>query len=329
MDSSIATLSASISKLAAEAAGKLFHVPSSAGGRSALGFDGRRLLVPAFQAEKSEELEILAPGGSKVGAKVVGFDPALGLAVLELTQALPASAWTAAETMPALASLALSVAYPSEDGPEARLGLVRIAHGSVEGEDSYIQLDGASFPGFSGAAIVGAEGSLAGMIVADRSGNRGWALPAMRAKALVDAIVARGFPSRAWLGLSTLPVDLPESLREAAGGPIGLLVTELAPKGPAQAAGLLPGDILVSAGGTRTEGPRSLRDALATSAEGERITLVILRGGLRMEIVALLAERPESPASDSEGAATRHHHGRHGHHEAGCGSEGCGCSTGR
>ncbi len=328
MDSSFVTLSASISALAAEASGRLFHVPSGAGGRSALGFDGRRLLVAAFQAEKSDELEILAPGGSKVGAKVVGFDPALGLAVLELDQALPASAWKAAATMPALASLALTVAYPSEDGPEARLGLVRIAHGPVDGEDSYIQLDGASFPGFSGAAIVGADGSLVGMIVSDRSGNRGWALPALRAKALIETIAARGFPSRAWLGLSPLPIELPDSLREAAGGPTGLLVTELAPKGPAETGGLLPGDILLSAGGKRTDSPGALREALTEAIAGERIVLVLLRGGLRKEVGVLLAERPEAQEGGSEGAHMHHHHGRHGHHGAGCGSEGCGCSTG-
>ena len=80
------SLSDSISALARSAAARLFHVPSSLGGRTALGFDGKRLLVPAFDAEEGESLEILGPGGEKLSARVAGFDPKLSLAVLELAK---------------------------------------------------------------------------------------------------------------------------------------------------------------------------------------------------------------------------------------------------
>ncbi|MEI6876829.1 MAG: S1C family serine protease, partial [Spirochaetota bacterium] len=218
MESIVQQLSTQTAALAREASRRLFHVPVSTGGRSALSFDGKRILVPAIEAAKGEELRILAPGGKVVLAKVIGFDQAEGFAVLELAEALPGTAWTADQGLPELGSLLLSVAFPSDEGPEARLDLVRIAHGEPSGEDAYIQTDGSPFPGFAGGALVSPTGALAGVIAADRSGNHGWALPAARARALVDAIVNRGFPGKAWLGVSTLPVDLPEALRPLVGG---------------------------------------------------------------------------------------------------------------
>jgi S1-C subfamily serine protease len=211
MDSPLSALSTALAALAAEASRRLFHVPSSTGGRSALSFDGKRLIVPAVEAEKGETVEVFAPGGAKVSTKVIGFDSGAGFAVLELPSALPDSAWKSETAMPALGSVVLAVAYPSDEGPEARLDVVRIAKGEPGGEDAYIQVAGAAFPGFSGGALVSPSGKLAGIIAVDGNSNRGWALPAAKAAALVDLIVAKGFPSQAWLGVSTVSIDPPEA----------------------------------------------------------------------------------------------------------------------
>jgi len=329
MDSSLSGYSTALAALAATAAAKVFHVPSSAGGRSALSFDGKRILVPAIEAEQGEEVPVIGPGGKDLSSKVVGFDPSRGLAVLELGESLPATAWTPASAMPALGSLVLSVAYPSGDGPEARLDLVRIAHGAPSEDDAYVQVDGSSFPGFSGGAIVGTDGSLVGVIAIDRTGNRGWALPALRAKALVDDIVAKGFPSRAWLGISTMPVDIPASLGKAAGSAAsGLLVAALEASGPAAAAGVLPGDILLSVGGTAVGSPGALREAIGKLAVGAAATLAVLRGGSHMEIAVKPVQRPEEGEAEAGHRGGWHRHwpsAHHGHHGHGHGGEGCGC----
>jgi len=339
VDSTLSGFSASLAALAASAASKVFHVPSPAGGRSAIGFDGKRLLVPAIEADRGEEVTVIAPGGRLMTSKVVGFDPSAGFAVLELGETLAATAWTAASAMPALGSLALSVAHPSEDGPEARLGVVRIAHGAPSEDSAYIQVDGSSFPGFSGGAIVDVEGSMVGVIATDRGGNRGWALPALRAKALVDAIIAKGFPSAAWLGISTMPVDLPENLVKAAGGAdSALLIVALEKDSPAFAAAIMPGDILLTVDGAAVDSLESLRKAIGRLAVGQTATLGLLRGGLRVDVETKAAERPDSGMTGSGHDGHRHarvhsHHGGHQHqHDAegcGCGGEGCGCSTGR
>jgi len=322
------SLSDSVSALAAAAAAKVFHVPSPLGGRSALSFDGSLLLVRAAEASKDEKLEILAPGGAKVEASVVGFDPRFGLAALKLASPMPQAAWSALSPPPPLGTIVVVVAYPSPEGPETRLDVLRFAGG--EGDDAYLQTDGPSFPGFSGAAIVEPGGALAGVVVSDRSGNRAWALPAERARSLVVSIAQRGFPGRAWLGLSSVPIEAPDAFAKLFGDgrESALVVAALEDGGPAQASGLLVGDILVSIGGVATPDPAGLEEALSAAEPGKDIAVIVLRGGERKELTARPIERAESESRPRFG----HRRFGFGHHRGWAGGWGGGwgcCETGR
>ncbi len=317
------SLSDSVAALASRASSKLFHVPSPMGGRTALGFDGKLLLVPALEAQVGEKLLVLAPGGKEVEAKVAGFDPGLGLAALELAQAFPDTAWTAAAASPALGSLLLVAAFPSPEGPEVRLDALRIAGG--EGDDAYLQTDGSPFPGFAGAAIVDPEGTLAGVVLADRGGNRGWALPAARAASLVASIASGLSSARAWLGVSTVPIAAPPELATGLGDgrETALLVAGVEAESPAAAAGLLVGDVLVSAGGAALAEPADLIAALDAAKPGAELRLVVLRAGERKDLTAV----PIAKAREPSGHGARS--GRHGHGGWRMGGGGCGWNPGR
>jgi S1-C subfamily serine protease len=320
------SLSDSLAQLASRAGAKLFHVPSPMGGRTALGFDGKLLLAPAFEAETGERLKLLAPGGAEVEAKVAGFDAELGLAALELEQALPETAWKAAPGLPLLGSLLLAAAYPSPEGPEVRLDVLRIAGG--EGDEAYLQTDGAPFPGFAGAALVDTEGNLAGFVLEDRGGNRGWALPASRAAALVAAIASGKVASGgAWLGVSTVPIDPPKELAAAFGDgrSCALLVAGVEEGSPAAAAGLMAGDILVSLGGKPVPEPADLMAVLDEAKPGAELKVLVLRSGEKKELTAV----PKARDRDTGGRGHRHGHG-HGHGRGWrMGWGGCGWTPGR
>jgi serine protease DegS len=327
------SLSDSVAALAARASSKLFHVPSPMGGRTALGFDGRLLLVPASEAEAGDRLAILAPGGAEVEARVAGFDPGLGLAALELAEPLPASAWTASPAAPALGSLLLVAAYPSPEGPEVRLDALRFAGG--EGEGAYLQTDGAPFPGFAGGALVDPEGALAGFLLADRGGNRGWALPASRAAALVAAIASGRSATGAWLGVSTVPIEAPPELAAAFGDgrSSALLVAGVQAESPAAKAGIQVGDIIASIGGAAVADPAELLAVLDAAKPGEELRLAVLRAGERKELVALPSARPLGRGSGGH-HGQRREGGHHGGHGRGWGwrmggGHGCGWAPGR
>jgi S1-C subfamily serine protease len=323
------SLSDSVAALAARAGAKLYHVPSPMGGRTALSFDGKLLLVPAQEASVGESLSILAPGGAEAQAKVAGFDPGLGLAVLELSQAIPESSWKAAQGRPALGSLVLVAAFPSPEGPEVRLDALRIAGG--EGDDTYLQTDGAPFPGFAGAAIVDTEGFLAGFVLADRGGNRGWALPASRAAALVPAIVSGQSSSKAWLGVSTVPIAAPTELAQAFGDgrEAALLVAGVEAESPASKAGVRVGDILLSLGGRPVGEPADLIAALEAARPGAELPVLVLRSGEKKELTALPEARPRGNESRG-GHGHMHGHGHgHGRGPWWMGGGGCGWAPGR
>jgi S1-C subfamily serine protease len=310
----LSALSDSLAALAAKASSRLFHVPSPLGGRTALGFDGRRLLVPAFRAEEGEELEILAPGGKPVKAKVAGFDPRRGLAVLALETPIPGSAWAPMKGLPALGSLVLAAAYPSPEGPETRLDAIRCAS-AKEGDAAYLQTDGTPYPGFSGAALVAPAGELAGFVVSDMPGNDGLAIPAANAAALVEAIIARGFPGRAWLGVSTIPVEAPANWKKVSGDDrdVALLVVGMEAGSPADEAGLMVGDILLSIGGAPLSRPEDLRAALDAALPGTALAVAAFRGGNKIEL-SVIPSRAPADGMDSGGRHRRHggYSGQHG-----------------
>jgi S1-C subfamily serine protease len=312
-------LSDSVAVLAAGASTKLFHIPSPMGGRTGLSFDGKLILVPAFEASPGETLTILAPGGTEVVAKVAGFDPGLGLAALELTVPLPGSAWTPAQTGPALGSLVLVAAYPSPEGPEVRLDTLRLAAGS--GDAAYLQTDGVPFPGFAGAALVDPQGSLAGFALSAHGGNRGWALPSARAAALVTAIASGQTTGRAWLGIATVPIEAPAGFAAAFGDSreSALLISGVEAESPAAKAGLAVGDILISLAGSAVTEPEELLATLDRAKAGEELTVLVLRSGEKKELKATPSSRPAA----HEGRR----HGRHGGWWMGGGQ--CGSRTGR
>ncbi len=296
------SLSDSISALARSAAARLFHVPSALGGRTALGFDGKRLLVPAFDAEEGESLEILGPGGERLSARVAGFDPKLSLAVLELASERPSTAFAPMPGMPELGSLVVAVAFPSPQGIEARLDLIRFSGG--QGDEAYLQTDGTHFPGFSGSALVAPDGRLAGFVVADRGGNRAWALPAFRAVELALSIAQGGFAGGAWLGVSTIPVEAPEPFRSIFGDDrkSALVVAGVEPESPAATAGILVGDLLVSIDGKPLTSPEELRSVMDGAKVGARLPLVLIRGGQRLESAFTAGERPRDGRGQGWGA---------------------------
>ncbi len=325
---SFKSLSDSVAALAAAASAKIFHVPSPMGGRTALGFDGKLLLVPAFEASKGETMTILAPSGKEVQATVTGFDPDLGLAVLELAKDIPESAWKAATGRPALGSLVLVAAFPSPEGPEVRLDALRLAGG--EGENAYLQTDGSPFPGFAGSALVDPEGALAGLLLEDRGGNHGWALPASRAAALVASIVSGQSSQKAWLGVSTVPIAAPPELAAlfADGRASALLVAGVEADSPAAKAGIQVGDILASVGGHPLSDPADLMAALDAAKPGAELPILVLRSGEKKQLTAVPAARPRDTGRSEGGHGHHghgHHHGGHAHGPRGWWMGGGGC----
>src|SRR5512136_2846550 len=107
------------------------------------------------------------------------------------------------------------------------------------------------------------------------------------------------------MGISTVPIEAPESFAKLFGDDreSALMVAGLEDGGPAEAAGLLVGDLLVSIGSIATPDPEGLEEAIGAAKPGEEIAVIVLRGGERRE----LAVKPGSRSD--EGRRPRRAHG--------------------
>jgi len=108
-----------------------------------------------------------------------------------------------------------------------------------------------------------------------------------------DALVAGGGVRRGYLGVSTQSVPLPSSLQTSLGmtQERGLLVVQVESGGPADAAGLSLGDILLGLGGTALDDVDDLRRHLRGLAAGQAVTLNLARGGAAHALTVTLGAR--------------------------------------
>jgi S1-C subfamily serine protease len=98
--------------------------------------------------------------------------------------------------------------------------------------------------------------------------------------------------ARGWLGVGLQPVVIPDSVRQTSGRDSGLMVVAMAGGGPAETAGVLPGDIVLDIDGTPAGRPRSLTASLGSDRIGQPVALRVLRAGAVQTISVTIGARP-------------------------------------
>ena len=235
-------------------------------------------------------ITVMLPGGASATASVAGRDPGTNVALLQLEiQAPPLG-----DATPATGALALALG--SEAGePTASLGVVHrtgpawdsMAGGTI---DRLIRLELRLSSRAEGGPVLDAAGALLGMSTFGPR-RRVLVIPASTIRRVIPVLLGGAAP-RAWLGLGLQPVGLPAALQAAAGRETALMVISLAPNGPAEQAGILPGDILLDVAGAPAPTPRAVARALAGVAAGQAAPLRLLRAGAAIELSATPAARP-------------------------------------
>jgi S1-C subfamily serine protease len=167
----------------------------------------------------------------------------------------------------------------------------------------FIQTDAAINPGNSGGALVTTDGKLVGINTAiySQSGGSigiGFAIPANIVRAVVDAEANGGKLVRPWLGVTgeALSAEIAESLGFAKPG--GVVVKELFPGGPADKAGLKPGDVLLAINGRDVQDPQGMAFRLATLPIGDAAKMTVVRKGEQLELPVELTPAPRQPEPD-------------------------------
>ncbi len=279
-------------------------VATAAPGVAALLTEGRRqrrsallwqagVLVTSEQDLGDGPAQAVLPGGATVAATLAGRDPGTNLAVFRVDAAAPARPESAEA---AVGALALLLGADEAGGVSARLGMVNVvgpAWTSMAGGrvDRLIRLDARLSPQEEGGPVLSASGQLLGMSTLGPR-RRTLVIPTITLDRVVAALLTAGRVAQGWLGISLHPVAIPPALQAEAGGAAGLMLMSLAAGGPAETAGLLPGDILLAVDGTPVENPRTVAKALGLLPIGQAVTLRLLRGGVVQTVTATIEVRP-------------------------------------
>lgn len=246
------------------------------------------VVTTSHGVEQDDNLSVVFADGSRHEAQLTGRDNETDIAVLRVKAGgLAAIGQGGASSSPLVGSLALAIARPGDMGLAATLGLVssRVDTETAGNAEYIVSTDAVLYPGFSGGALVGANGILIGLLNRMYGRGMGVALGTPLVNRVVDTLLAHGRVPRGYLGVRTQLVALPDSLRTSQNieQTRGLLVAQVEPGSPAETGGLLLGDTLLAINGQSVQDVGDLRQHLHA---GQTVTLRVLRGGTVQELNA-------------------------------------------
>ncbi len=254
------------------------------------------LVVTAHHiVRRDDNIQVGLPDGRAVAATLVGRDPSTDLAVLraEATDLTPA-VWATPDGL-RVGHLVLALGRPGRT-VQATLGIVSAlgnewrtpAGGKL---DRYLQTDVVMYPGFSGGPLVDAAGQVLGLNTSALLRGVSLTVPAPTVRRVVEALQAHGRMRRGFLGVGAQAVRLPEAIARQVGQETGLLLVSVNPGGPAEKAGLLLGDTILSLDNHPVRQMDDLLALLTAERVGVTTSVRFVRGGQVQERSVVIGER--------------------------------------
>jgi S1-C subfamily serine protease len=235
--------------------------------------------------------------GRTLGARLVGDDPHSDLALLRATEdaMLPAARLGDSKAL-RRGQLVVAIGNPLGFESTVTAGVVSALGRSLRARtgrliEDVIQTDAALNPGNSGGPLVSARAEVVGINTAVIPGAQGicFAVASNTASAVVAELVRHGRVRRAWIGVAVETVPLPRRLGLALGldQASAVAVTGVEAEGPAAAAGLAPGALVVALDGRPVTGADDLVRLLGAERIGRATTLSVVTGA-RLEAMTLV-----------------------------------------
>jgi S1-C subfamily serine protease len=249
-------------------------------------------------------VRVALPDGESTDATVAGRDAATDLVVLRANDLEVSPATFAAPNSGDVGSLVLAVGRPGRN-VSSSFGIVsavvdgwRSAQGSRIGQ--VLRLDLAVYDGFSGGPLVAASGGVIGINNSALARGTAAALPAVVVDRVVDELLSRGHIRRPFVGVAVHPVALNSATlsRHHLTSDSALLVVSVAEGAPADAAGILIGDVITQINGNDVARPVDLLDAFSGVADGASISVGLLRGGVPQTVSVTPRDRESAGASE-------------------------------
>ncbi|MEO9336932.1 DegQ family serine endoprotease [Mesorhizobium sp. SB112] len=256
----------------------------------------------------ADEVKVALSDGREFTSKVLLKDESLDLAVLKIESDKPFPTIAIGDSdVLEVGDLVLAIGNPFGVGQTTTSGIVSAlarTHIGVSDFGFFIQTDAAINPGNSGGALINMTGQVVGINTAifSRSGGSigiGFAIPSNMVRAVVEAAKqGRDYFERPFIGATFEPVTAQISEALGMALPVGALVSNVAPEGPAARAGLKPGDVVLKLNGAPIEHVDALGYRLATRPIGGKVNLDVLSQGQEKIVEVALERAPEGQSSN-------------------------------
>lgn len=248
----------------------------------------------------ADAIEVGLADGRKAAARLVGTDPETDLAVIRVSERnLPVMVLGDPEQA-RVGDVVLAIGNPFGVGQTVTLGIISALGRNnlhINHFENFIQTDAAINFGNSGGALVDTEGNLLGINAAiySQTGGSvgiGFAIPVSTAKTVLDSIVKHGSVVRGWIGIESQDItpELADSFGLAKRS--GAIIAGVVRGGPADRAGILPGDILVAVAGEQVADTSEMLNLIAQLAPGAKTKMTILRQRREATVDVTVGRRP-------------------------------------
>jgi len=272
------------------------------------------ILTNNHVVEGADQIEVTLADGRETKAKLVGRDPDTDLAVLRIQlDKLPVITF-GNDASARVGDVVLAIGYPFGVGQTVTQGIISALGRTQLGIntfENFIQTDAAINPGNSGGALVDANGNLIGINTAifSRSGGSlgiGFAVPVSTARNVMQQLITSGQVVRGWIGVE--PQDVTDQLARSLNlpHPEGVVIIGVLRQGPADQAGVKPGDVVLDVAGKPVVNTGQLLNAVAALKPGSQTAIQVLRDGKPQILQVRIGTRPQNlsqapAAEDSDG----------------------------
>lgn len=258
--------------------------------------------------EGADEITANFNDGTKLKAELIGTDEKTDIAVLKVTPEKPLKDVNFGDSDGIrVGDWVMAIGNPFGLGGTVTVGIVSARNRDINSGpyDNFIQTDASINRGNSGGPLFDMEGRVIGIntaIISPSGGSIGigFAIPAKTATRVISQLREFGETRRGWLGVRIQEVtdEIAESLGmdEA----MGALVAGVSDDGPAAAAKIEPGDVIVKFDGNPVETMRELPRMVAETAIGKAVDVVVLRRGDEVTLQVTLGRLEEAAAKPDE-----------------------------
>ena len=201
-----------------------------------------------------------------------------------------------------IGDVVLAIGNPFGVGQTVTMGIISAlgrTHLGINTFENFIQTDAAINPGNSGGALVDVSGNLIGInsAIYSRTGGSqgiGFTIPVSLAKHVMEDIIRTGSVTRGWIGVEVQDVtpELADSFKMSR--KFGALIAGVLLGGPADLAGMKPGDVLVEVNGKHVRDSYTMLTLISELEPGRKADLKLLRNSKELRLPVSVGKRPRS-----------------------------------